>query len=105
LQKVNFTVNGYLSCENINVHYIKIVVVLEGNTIIDVPSLADGFVILFALIYAFHLAYPKTLVNTFDFIQNVLMGLEDEKLKPKGLSLKNDLLTELYCFWEDFDIV
>uniref|UniRef100_A0A3P9LXJ5 PB1 domain-containing protein n=1 Tax=Oryzias latipes TaxID=8090 RepID=A0A3P9LXJ5_ORYLA len=81
--------------QNAMFHPVKIMVVLEGNTIIDVPTLADGFVILFALIYALHLAYPKTLVNTFDFIQKVLMGLEDEKLKPKVLSLKNDLLTEL----------
>uniref|UniRef100_A0A3P9H9U1 PB1 domain-containing protein n=1 Tax=Oryzias latipes TaxID=8090 RepID=A0A3P9H9U1_ORYLA len=81
--------------QNAMFHPVKIMVVLEGNTIIDVPTLADGFVILFALIYALHLAYPKTLVNTFDFIQKVLMGLEDDKLKPKVLSLKNDLLTEL----------
>ncbi|RVE73057.1 hypothetical protein OJAV_G00045610 [Oryzias javanicus] len=81
--------------QNAMFHPVKILVVLEGNTIIDVPTLADGFVMLFALIYALHLAYPKTLVNTFDFIQKVLMGLEDEKLKPKVLSLKNDLLTEL----------
>uniref|UniRef100_A0A3P8SLL5 PB1 domain-containing protein n=1 Tax=Amphiprion percula TaxID=161767 RepID=A0A3P8SLL5_AMPPE len=49
-------------------------------------------VMLFALIYALHLSYPKELSNTFDFIQKVLMGLEDGKLRPRVLSLKNDLL-------------
>ncbi|XP_030606898.1 sterile alpha motif domain-containing protein 3-like isoform X2 [Archocentrus centrarchus] len=70
----------------------KIAVLIEGNIIIDFPTLADAFVVLFALTYALHLNYPKCLANTFDFIQKVLMGLEDGKLKPKVLSLKNDLL-------------
>uniref|UniRef100_A0A3B4GB81 Uncharacterized protein n=1 Tax=Pundamilia nyererei TaxID=303518 RepID=A0A3B4GB81_9CICH len=60
--------------------------------IIDFPTLADAFLVIFGLTYALHLSYPKCLANTFDFIQKVLMGLEDGKLKPKVLSLKNDLL-------------
>ena len=59
----------------------------------DLPTFADTFVMLFALIYALHLSYPKTLANTFDFVQKVLMGLDDGKLKPKVLTLKNELLT------------
>ncbi|XP_065814376.1 uncharacterized protein [Labrus bergylta] len=71
----------------------KVAVVLEGNTVVDFPTFSDAFVMLFALIYGLHLSYPKDLANTFDFIQKVLMGLEDGKLKPRVLSLKNDLLS------------
>lgn len=67
-------------------------VVLEGNTVMDFTTFADAFVMLFALIYALHLSYPKDLANTFDFTQKVLMGLDDGKLKPRVLSLKNDLM-------------
>lgn len=70
----------------------RIAVVLEGNIVIESSTLADAFVILFALTYTLHLNYPKELLNTFDFIQKVLMGLEDGKLRPRVLSLKNDLL-------------
>ncbi|XP_072558006.1 uncharacterized protein [Paramormyrops kingsleyae] len=70
----------------------RIAVVLEGNVVIDCTTLADGFVMLFSLIYGLHLSYPKDLANTFDFIQKVLMGLDDGKLRPSVLSLKNDLL-------------
>nr|XP_012771048.2 uncharacterized protein LOC101485534 [Maylandia zebra] len=70
----------------------KIAVLVEGNMIIDFPTLADAFLVIFGLTYALHLSYPKCLANTFDFIQKVLMGLEDGKLKPKVLSLKNDHL-------------
>uniref|UniRef100_A0A3Q3RZ58 PB1 domain-containing protein n=1 Tax=Mastacembelus armatus TaxID=205130 RepID=A0A3Q3RZ58_9TELE len=66
-------------------------VVLEGNTVIECTTLSDAFVTLFALIYALHLSYPKDLANTFDFIQKVVMGLDDGKLRPRVLSLKNEL--------------
>ena len=56
---------------------------------IECSTYAEAFVMLFALIYALHLSYPKTLANTFDFVQKVLMGLDDGKLKPKVLTLKN----------------
>lgn len=70
----------------------KVAVVLEGNRVIDCTTLADGFVMLFGLIYGLHLSYPKDLANTFDFTQKVLMDLDDGKLRPRVLSLKNDLL-------------
>ncbi|KAK0142163.1 hypothetical protein N1851_020146 [Merluccius polli] len=47
----------------------KIAVVIEGNAVIEFPTLADAFVMLFALMYALHLSYPKDLANTFDLIQ------------------------------------
>ncbi|KAK1886776.1 putative tyrosine-protein kinase Wsck [Dissostichus eleginoides] len=34
----------------------------------------------------------EDLANTFDFTQKVLMGLDEGNLKPRVLSLKNDLL-------------
>uniref|UniRef100_A0A3Q0SZZ7 Uncharacterized protein n=1 Tax=Amphilophus citrinellus TaxID=61819 RepID=A0A3Q0SZZ7_AMPCI len=61
----------------------KIAILIEGNIISDCPTLADAFVVLFALTYVLHINYPKCLANTFDCIQKVLMGLEDGKLKPK----------------------
>ncbi|XP_065119721.1 uncharacterized protein [Paramisgurnus dabryanus] len=70
----------------------RIGVVLEGNIVIESSTPADAFIIVFALTYTLHLNYPKELLNTFDFIQKVLMGLEDGKLRPRVLSLKNDLL-------------
>lgn len=68
-------------------------IVLESDIVAsDLPTLVDAFVMLFGLMYALHLSYPKGLTHTFDFIQTVLMGLDDGKpLKPKLLSLKNDL--------------
>lgn len=68
-------------------------VVLEGNIVVELPTLADAFVMLFALMYALHLSYPKELANTFDFTQKILMCLEDGKLRPRVLTLKNNLLS------------
>ncbi|XP_033973105.1 uncharacterized protein LOC117472060 [Trematomus bernacchii] len=73
----------------------RIAVVIEGNRVIELPTLADTFILLFALTFALHLSYPKDLANTFDFTQKVLMGLDEgnlKNLKPRVLSLKNDLL-------------
>lgn len=70
----------------------RVAVLIEGNLVVDMHTLAEAYEIILGLIYALHLHYPKDLANTFDFIQKVLMGLEDGKLKPRVLSLKNDLL-------------
>ncbi|KAK1891074.1 putative tyrosine-protein kinase Wsck [Dissostichus eleginoides] len=73
----------------------RIAVVIEGNRVIELPTLADAFILLFALTFALHLSYPKDLANTFDFTQKVLMGLDEgnlKNLKPRVLSLKNELL-------------
>ncbi len=59
----------------------------------DFPTLAHAFVMLFGLTYALDLSSPKEWDNTFDFTQKVLMGLEDGKLRPRVLSLKNELLS------------
>ncbi|XP_034061053.1 uncharacterized protein LOC117539132 [Gymnodraco acuticeps] len=69
----------------------RIAVVIEGNGVMELPTLADAFILLFALTFALHLSYPKDLANTFDFTQKVLMGLDEgnlKPLKPRVLSLK-----------------
>ncbi|XP_033989023.1 uncharacterized protein LOC117484706 [Trematomus bernacchii] len=70
----------------------RIAVVLEGNRVFELPQLAEAFILLYALIYALNLSYPKDLANTFDFTQKVLMGQDNRKLRPRVLSLKNVLL-------------
>lgn len=72
----------------------KVGIVLECKMIMEFSTYVEAFVMLFALIYALHLSYPKELANTFDFVQKVLMGLDDGKLKPRVLTLKNELLRE-----------
>ncbi|XP_029916458.1 sterile alpha motif domain-containing protein 3-like [Myripristis murdjan] len=69
-------------------------IVVEDDLVISsIPTFADAFALLFGLMYALHLDYPKKLSHTFTFIQKILMGLDDGKpLKPCILSLKNDLL-------------
>ena len=76
------------------VHYqpVKISVVIENDLVVSLPRLADAFLVMFGLIYALHLSYPMGLTNTSDFIQKILLGLEDGKLSPKLQTLKNDLL-------------
>lgn len=71
-----------------------IAIVLEGDIVLrDISRLADAFLLMFGLIYALHLNYPKELTHTFNFIQKVLLGLDDSKpLTPRLLSLKNELL-------------
>ncbi|KAL1269050.1 hypothetical protein QQF64_031339 [Cirrhinus molitorella] len=71
-----------------------IAIVLEGDIVLrDICRLADTFLLMFGLIYALHLDYSKELTQTFNFIQKVLLGLEDSKpLAPRLLSLKNYLL-------------
>lgn len=61
------------------VHYnpVKVSVILEGDVVVNLPRLADAFLVMFGLIYALHLSYPKGLTNTFEFTQKILLGLED----------------------------
>lgn len=59
------------------------------------PRLADAFLVMFGLIYALHLGYPVGVINTLEFIQKILLGLEDGKLLPKLQTLKNDLMAHV----------
>ncbi|KAI5092981.1 hypothetical protein C0J45_17372, partial [Silurus meridionalis] len=69
-------------------------IILEGQMVMDkMPDLTQAMCVLFGLIYALDLNYPKSLANTFDFIQRVLMSMGQNALKPKVQSLAN----QLYC--------
>ncbi|XDV25460.1 hypothetical protein PO909_029376 [Leuciscus waleckii] len=72
------------------------VVVEDEFVLSDIPTFPEAFVLLFGLMYALHLDYPRKLIHTFTFIQKMLMGLDDGKpLKPCLLNLKNELLLTL----------
>lgn len=70
---------------------LRVSVVIEGAIVMSVLRHADAFLVLFGLVYALHLSYPKALNNTFEFVQKVLLGLDDGKLSPKLQTMKNDL--------------
>ncbi|XP_057178886.1 uncharacterized protein LOC130555713 isoform X2 [Triplophysa rosa] len=70
-------------------------IILEGRIVVDdVPNLPHAVCLLFALIYALNLDYPKTMRNSFDFIQRVFLLLGGKNLKPKLQTLKNQLLAK-----------
>uniref|UniRef100_A0A3P8UFI2 Uncharacterized protein n=1 Tax=Amphiprion percula TaxID=161767 RepID=A0A3P8UFI2_AMPPE len=71
----------------------NILVVVEGEVLAELPRFPDAFMLLFGLIYTFNLHYPKKLLNMFNFVQEIVMCLDDSTpLKPHLQSLKNDLL-------------
>lgn len=89
LSMVNGDQESVVQCE-----LARIVVVLEGDIVLsDLCRLADTFLLMFGLMYGLHLNYSKELIHTFNFIQKVLLGLDDSNPQaPNLLSLKNDLL-------------
>ncbi|KAI3364016.1 hypothetical protein L3Q82_010777 [Scortum barcoo] len=67
-------------------------IILEGRVVTSsIHSWPDAFMYLFGLIYALHLNYPKSMLNTFLFIQQVLLHIDGDKLKPKILALTKKL--------------
>lgn len=70
---------------------LRVSVVIEGAIVMSVLRHAEAFLVLFGLMYALHLSYPKALNNTFEFVQKVLLGLDGGKLSPKLQTMKNDL--------------
>ena len=74
------------------VHYNpgKVSVILEADVVVNLPRLADAFLVMFSLICALHLSYPEGLTSTFEFIQNILLGLDECKLSHRLQTLKND---------------
>ena len=68
-------------------------IIFEGNLVLDeILSHAQALCLLFGLMYALHLDYPKGMKNTFEFIQKILLNLGQQKLNPKLQTLKNALL-------------
>ena len=68
-------------------------VILEDQVVMTLRSWTDALVVLFSLIYALNLSYPAKLRHFFEFIQVVLLTLDDgrKQLKPKLQALKNEL--------------
>ena len=74
-------------------------VVLEGVKVLhNLHSINHACVIMYGLIYALNLSYPKGLKDTFEVYQKILMDLESSKLSPKVRTLKLKLLRWLF-FW------
>lgn len=71
-----------------------ILIVLEDEVVMSTKSWVSALVLLFGLLYALHISYPKKLTVFFEFIQKVLLKLEDGKASAKLLALKNELLNE-----------
>ncbi|XP_030266529.1 uncharacterized protein LOC115577775 isoform X2 [Sparus aurata] len=68
-------------------------VVLEGVEVLhNLQSINRACIMLYGLIYALYLSYPKSLKNTFEAYQKILMDLESSKLSPKVQALKLKLL-------------
>ncbi|XP_055758927.1 sterile alpha motif domain-containing protein 3-like isoform X2 [Salvelinus fontinalis] len=68
-------------------------IVLEDKIVMtNSCSWPDALMVVFGLLYSLHLNYPKALGSTFEFMQKVFLNLDDGKLKPKLLALKNELL-------------
>ena len=68
-------------------------VVLEGVKVLhNLHSINHACVIMYGLIYALNLSYPKGLKDTFEVYQKILMDLESSKLSPKVRTLKLKLL-------------
>ncbi|XDV24235.1 hypothetical protein PO909_028463, partial [Leuciscus waleckii] len=67
-------------------------IILEGQVVMEkMQDLPQAMCLLFGLIYALDLNYPKSLANMFDFIQRVLMSMGQNSLKPNLQSLANQL--------------
>uniref|UniRef100_A0A3P8TPC2 Sterile alpha motif domain-containing protein 3-like n=1 Tax=Amphiprion percula TaxID=161767 RepID=A0A3P8TPC2_AMPPE len=71
-------------------HHVSII--LEDQVVMSHKSWPDSLVILFGLIYALNLSYPEKLSGFFEFIQVVLLKLDDgrKQLKPKLQALRNE---------------
>ncbi|CAB1439398.1 unnamed protein product [Pleuronectes platessa] len=63
-------------------HHVSIV--LEDQVVMSHRSWTDSLVILFGLIYALHLNYPEKLSGFFEFIQVVLLNLDDGRRQLKA---------------------
>ncbi|XP_035997198.1 uncharacterized protein LOC118564170 [Fundulus heteroclitus] len=68
-------------------------VVLEGVEVLhNLQSINHACVMLYGLIYALNLSYPRSLKNTVEADQKILMDLVSSKLSPKVRALKLKLL-------------
>uniref|UniRef100_A0A8C6UNX2 Sterile alpha motif domain containing 3 n=1 Tax=Neogobius melanostomus TaxID=47308 RepID=A0A8C6UNX2_9GOBI len=71
----------------------QVFIVLEDQVVMSLDKWTDALLCLFGLIYALHLSYPPKCSGFFEFIQLILLQLDDERrqLKAKLQTLKNEL--------------
>ncbi|XP_013855636.1 uncharacterized protein LOC106511420 [Austrofundulus limnaeus] len=75
-----------------NGRFADVGVVLEGVEVLhNLQSVSHAFVMLYGLIYALNLSYPKSLTRTFEVYQKILMDLDSTKLSPKVQALKTQI--------------
>ncbi|CAL9694944.1 unnamed protein product [Knipowitschia caucasica] len=74
----------------------QVAIVLEDQIVSTHRCWVDALVILFGLIYALHLEYPQKVKGFFDFLQMILLNLDEGRmqLSPKLQTLKNELDNE-----------
>lgn len=73
---------------------------VEGEIILDnIGSVAQASAMMLGVIYVLNLAYPKELKYSYEFIQNVLLKMDGERLSPKVLGLKNKIIAGLQDFF------
>ena len=78
--------------DNPQINPSRVGIILEGSVVMDeLANLPQAFCVLFGLIYALHLDYPKCMKNTFHFVQQVMFNLGRSELAPKIQTLKNQL--------------
>ncbi|KAL6459427.1 hypothetical protein MHYP_G00329120 [Metynnis hypsauchen] len=76
-----------------NGRFADVGVVLEGVEVLhNLQSVSHACVMLYGLIYALNLSYPKSLKRTFEVYQKILMDLDSTTLSPKVQALKIKLL-------------
>lgn len=67
-------------------------IIVEGVTVLsDIEDVSSAIALLFGVIYVLNLSYPKELRYSFEFIQKVLMGIDDHRFSDKVQLLKNKL--------------
>ena len=65
-------------------------IIVEGVTVLkDLEDIASATALLFGVIYVLNLSYPSDLRYTFEFLQKVLMGIDNHRLSNKIQVLKN----------------
>lgn len=83
---------GAVLPSSLHLNPASVKIVIEGEVVMEgIKDLPKAMCILFGLAYALHLTYPKSMKNTFQFIQQVLLTLGNSDLKPRLQTLKNQL--------------
>ena len=78
-----------LSPNHLRLDPVSTAIIVEGGIVMDLQNLSQALCVLFGLLYALHLDYPKAMKNTFTFIQRMMLGLQGNKIPPKLQTFKN----------------